>query len=383
MHEALSQRLARQFRQKIETGEWAVGKRLPTTRALAAELRVSINTVQNAFRHLEAHDLVERRPRLGGYVKNRPSRAGAGANAAPLRKATVLGVVSRFAEAPDADDFGHNIMRGASRAASDGGFHLGVYSFSYDDPDPVRALLTTIDSVSPGTLGGVLVFPSRPILGLLPELDRRGIPWVTVNRPDHLATHNFVTFDAFGGSRLIGRCFARAGIDRAVVLSDNFGPGKSTADKYFGFLQGFIEGGMPSRNVDYIDCNGYQEAAGCARLREHVEQYGAPRGVYASGDFLALGAVRLAREMGLKIPEQLAIVGSTGLHVAAYSSPPLSVLAVPMEQMGAQGAQMLIQMAREGERRSEGRVVPATLLMRETFAVPEEMVTEIRLQLAK
>src|SRR4051794_6822051 len=76
MHEALSQRLARQFRQKIETGEWAVGKRLPTTRALAAELRVSINTVQNAFRHLEAHDLVERRPRLGGYVKAKPRGGG-------------------------------------------------------------------------------------------------------------------------------------------------------------------------------------------------------------------------------------------------------------------------------------------------------------------
>ena len=97
MHEALSQRLARQFRQKIETGEWAVGKRLPTTRALAAELRVSINTVQNAFRHLEAHDLVARRPRLGGYVKARPRGGSVPANhhAVPTRKSTVWGVASR------------------------------------------------------------------------------------------------------------------------------------------------------------------------------------------------------------------------------------------------------------------------------------------------
>src|SRR3954452_19931736 len=99
MHEGLSQRLARQFRQKIETGEWAVGKRLPTTRALAAELRVSINTVQNAFRHLEAHDLVERRPRLGGFVKAKPSRIPS-PHAPPPRKATVLGVVTRFSENP-------------------------------------------------------------------------------------------------------------------------------------------------------------------------------------------------------------------------------------------------------------------------------------------
>src|SRR5438445_4131645 len=107
MHEALSQRLARQFRQKIETVEWAVGNRLPTTRALAAELRVSINTVQNAFRHLEAHDLVERRPRLGGFVKARPRSGLPGGGASITPRATVLGVVSRFAESPDADDFGH------------------------------------------------------------------------------------------------------------------------------------------------------------------------------------------------------------------------------------------------------------------------------------
>src|SRR3954467_5692697 len=111
MHEGLSQRLARQFRQKIETGEWAVGKRLPTTRALAAELGVSINTIQNAFRQLEAHNLVERRPRLGGYVKARPAEARfAGGASAAIRRATTIGVVSLFTDTPDADDFSHGIL---------------------------------------------------------------------------------------------------------------------------------------------------------------------------------------------------------------------------------------------------------------------------------
>src|SRR3954467_13640095 len=104
MHEGLSQRLARQFRQKIETGEWAVGKRLPTTRALAAELKVSINTIQNAFRQLEAHDLVERRPRLGGYVKSRPFDQPP--NHHPVSHATTVGVVGPYTDTPDADDFG-------------------------------------------------------------------------------------------------------------------------------------------------------------------------------------------------------------------------------------------------------------------------------------
>jgi len=382
MHEALSQRLARQFRQKIETGEWAVGKRLPTTRALAAELRVSINTVQNAFRHLEAHDLVERRPRLGGYVKARPNRASSAV--APTRKATVLGIVSRYTENPDADDFGHNIVRGCARAAGDAGFHLAMYPFSYDDPNPIKSLLSTIDNTAAraaGVLGGILVFPSKPILGLLEELDRRQIAWVTINRRDANETQNFVSFDAFGGSRLIGRLFAKQNIDRAVVLSDTFGPGKTSAEKYFGFLQGYVEGGMLSRNLDYIDCDSYQEMAGYERIRRYFDEFGPPKGVYASGDFLALGAARLARERGLRIPEDIVVVGSTGLHVAAYATPPMTVMQVPMEQMGREAARMLMQMSREGDRRIAGRFVPTSLLVRESFVVDETEIQHIRAEI--
>jgi LacI family transcriptional regulator len=384
MHEGLSQRLARQFRQKIETGEWAVGKRLPTTRALAAELKVSINTIQNAFRQLEAHNLVERRPRLGGFVKARPAQQSFAGGANPAtRRATTIGVVSPFTDTPDADDFAHGILRGLTRELGSAGFHFAMYPFSFTDSDPVRSLLTTIDRAGTGVGGvaGILCFPSPPILGLLDQLDRRAIPWVTINRTDMLATHNFVTFDALNGSRLVGRCFAKKGIDQAVVLSDSFGPGRTTSVKFFGFLQGFVEAGMPSRNVDFVNCNGYQEAAGHQAFRQHVEKYGPPKGVYTSGDFLALGAVRLAREMGLSIPDQMAIVGSTGLHTAAYANPPMTVLQIPLEAMGEAAAQLLVHMARNGVQRMEGRIVPASLVVRKSFVIAEDEINQIKAEM--
>src|SRR5262245_46580843 len=150
MHEGLSQRLARQFRQKIESGEWAVGKRLPTTRALAAELGVSINTIQNAFRQLEAHNLVERRPRLGGYVKARPAQQAFPPGSAPTRRATTIGVVSPFTDTPDADDFAHGILRGCTRELGAAGYQITMYPFSFTDADPVRSLLAAIDRAGTG-----------------------------------------------------------------------------------------------------------------------------------------------------------------------------------------------------------------------------------------
>src|SRR5688500_8778389 len=75
MTQAPSHRLAREFLEKIESGQWPAGQRVPTTRVLAAEYGVSVNTIQTAFRVLESRNLVERRPRLGGFVKARPQRS--------------------------------------------------------------------------------------------------------------------------------------------------------------------------------------------------------------------------------------------------------------------------------------------------------------------
>ena len=96
MTQGLSQNLALEFRRKIETGQWPSGQRLPTTRELAAEYQVSVNTSQGAFRVLEAHDLVDRRPRRGGFVKL-PSEKR------EMSKATTVGFVGVFAEPHESD----------------------------------------------------------------------------------------------------------------------------------------------------------------------------------------------------------------------------------------------------------------------------------------
>src|SRR3954447_21474920 len=102
MNQGVSRRLAREFCDKITTGQWPVGERVPTTRELAQAYGVSVNTIQTAFRELEATDLVERRPRLGGFVKQRPGRATPVAGGAPRTRATTIGVVVHHAGNVDA-----------------------------------------------------------------------------------------------------------------------------------------------------------------------------------------------------------------------------------------------------------------------------------------
>ncbi len=391
MISGLPKRLADEFRQKIELGEWAVGARLPTTRELADAYSVSVNTIQTAFRELQTDDLVERRPGVGGFVKNRYPRAST------MRPLTTIGVVGAYNESqahvieslrhspsPSAspaspaspDEWGYRIIQGLDCGLAPSGFNLSTFSYSSSDPDALRKVLDKIDRAG-STLAGLLCFmKDEQIEGLLEELDKRNLPWVTVNRPNENANHNFVTHDAFRGGRLIARCFARMGFERIAVLSDPLRWGNSAGDKFFGFLEGWIELGMQSRNVDFVQCTSHVDQAGYEAFSKYVERYGAPRAVFAAGDFLALGAMRACRELGLAVPGQVDIIGSTGLRSSEYSHPSLTVLETPMEQMGGAAAQMLVEMAREGVRRMSGRYAKANLIIRESCVIPADLLAQ-------
>lgn len=363
----LPEKLAREFRSKIQRGEWPVGSRLPTTRQLAVEYGVSVNTIQHAFRELEQEDLVDRRPRVGGFVKERVKGGKS--------QATTFGVIGPYSNAADITEnpWGYRIIRGLEQAVGPAGFHVSMLSYSVHDSDAQEKVLNKIEEAGT-TLGGVFCFISPTVATLVDELDRRNVPWVTVNRPKEHAAHNFVAHDAFNGCRLIGRCFARMGYESAVIISDPLGSGRSTGDKYFGFLQGCIECGGESRAIDFLSAKTYEEEHGYNEFHKHVKKHGIPRAVLASGDFLALGALRACEELGLKVPEQVAIIGATGLDVAAYSRPSLTVLNTPMEQLGQEAGRMLMEMAREGVRRMTGCYIPAPITVRESCPIPTDIL---------
>jgi DNA-binding LacI/PurR family transcriptional regulator len=242
---SLPSQIAQQFRDKIERGEWRVGGPLPTTRQLAKDYRVSLNTVQSAFRELQASDLIERVPRRGGFVKARSSDIVAAARA---RQGTLVGIVTPFppeASEEQGDDWSKRITHAAEGMLLEKGLHLSMFSYPLGDSDPAGHILARVDQMGPD-LAGMICFARPAIAGLTDELDRRSIPWVSINRAAEQAQHNFVTASNFHGGRTVGRCFARLGYERVAVLCNRMEPGSSSGDKFFGFIQGYLESGKLS-----------------------------------------------------------------------------------------------------------------------------------------
>jgi DNA-binding LacI/PurR family transcriptional regulator len=377
MHENLSRKLCKTFEAKIRSGEWPAGGRLPTTRELASEYGVSVNTIQSAFRELEATDLVERKPRLGGFVKGPPIE--------PAKATNVAVIVPREDAnygAKTSDSWTYRIIRACDRALGDADLHTAIYSYDDTSPDAARKLLNKIDQAG-STLAGVLCFLREPIISIPSELDRRNVPWVSVNRTGEHAVHNFVAQDALYGGRLIGRCLARMNLGRAAILSHGIHLGRSNGDMFFGFMHGWIEKGGRSRDIDYVECSLGIESHGLLKMREYLQTYGKPDVVYALGDFLAIDSMRALREAGHVIGKDVRVIAGTGLGISRMSDPPMTVSEVPMDQMGEEAARLLLEMSREGVRRMLGRYLPTRLVVRESCPIPELIVEQEMQELAE
>jgi len=68
-----------------------------------------------------------------------------------------------------------------------------------------------------------------------------------------------------------------------------------------------------------------------------------PTAVFARNDFTAMGAICAARDSGLTIPDDVALVGFDNVPLAAYAAPPLTTVAQPTTEQGQKAALMLLE----------------------------------------
>ena len=107
---------------------------------------------------------------------------------------------------------------------------------------------------------------------------------------------------------------------------------------------------------DFLHESGY---AGAAELLDLPEP---PTAIFASSDTMALGAYEAARRRGMRVPDDLSVVGFDDLPESRWSSPPLTTVRQPLADMGAQAARTALRLAR-GEDIEVPRVELATELM--------------------
>jgi LacI family xylobiose transport system transcriptional regulator len=117
----------------------------------------------------------------------------------------------------------------------------------------------------------------------------------------------------------------------------------------------------------------FHHEAGYRRGLELLRRPDRPTAVFAGNDLQALGLYEAARELGLRIPEDLSVVGFDDLPVAPWVGPPLTTVRQPLTEMAEAAAKLVLDLGRDEGTEAATRVELATsLVVRSSTAGPAE-----------
>ncbi|MBA4608685.1 LacI family DNA-binding transcriptional regulator [Aeromicrobium sp. Marseille-Q0843] len=314
---------------------------------LAGVGRGTASRVVNGSEHVSPHtrDAVERAVRELGYVPNQAARA-----LRTRRTDTVALVIAEDEERVFAEPFFAGLVRGISRAVDATSRRL-VLSMVPDEShlDRLGQFLT------PQHVDGVMVVSMHDALSLPESPD---LPIVHVGRPRD-ARACYVDVDNLGGARqavdhIIGR-----GRQRIACIT---GPQDlaSGRDRLDGYREALAAAGLPfeERLVEPGDFSDASGVSGAAALLERCPDLDA---IFAANDVMALGALRELSRHGLRVPEDVAVVGFDGSPAAAASTPVLTTVHQPLAELGTTAVEVLAHRIDDPGAEVRSVVLPAEL----------------------
>lgn len=192
-----------------------------------------------------------------------------------------------------------------------------------------------------------------------------GLPIVFVGRPTLELDEErlYVDCDDYGGARLATRALLTAGRRRIAHIA---GPAYylPAGRRAQGFLDELAEWGVapgPLVRGRFDLASGSAAAAQILRRSPEVD------GLFSASDLMAVGALRVLEAARRRVPDDVSVVGFDDTVVAATASPPLTTVHQPFSQMGAQAAELVIELLDDGRPASAQPVtLPTTLTVRES-----------------
>ena len=136
-----------------------------------------------------------------------------------------------------------------------------------------------------------------------------------------------------------------------------------------GYRSALASAGLPHR-PEYIRHAGFDEAVARRHMRELLDLPEPPTAVFVCSDRMALGVYDAVAERGLRVPDDLSVVGFDDLPEARWAAPALTTVRQPLSEMAATALRLLVRMM-DGERPESTRTELSTRLVpRESTAPP-------------
>jgi DNA-binding LacI/PurR family transcriptional regulator len=134
-------------------------------------------------------------------------------------------------------------------------------------------------------------------------------------------------------------------------------------DRLRGYVSAVRTAGIEAaaQRVAYGD---FTEAAGYRGIKQLLEHTPALDGVFVASDLMGMGVLRALRELGRRVPDDVAVVGFDDAPLAVYADPPLTTIRQPVERLGREMVRLLLHRLSEPDGEPRTVILPTELVIR-------------------
>jgi LacI family transcriptional regulator len=328
-----------------------------TMQDIAKGLNVSVVTVSKVLRNQgriseATRQRVLRRAKKLNYQMNWVARS------LVTRRTYTIGILlPEFAH-----PFFAEIARAVARTVRPHGYCVVISSFE-EDPELEAS---EIDSLLARQVDGLIIASSQPSrrLSVFKKIEARKTPYVLIDRPIAGVEACFVGVDNEAIGKLATEHLIAKGCNRIGHLR---GPAlRIAAERSEGYRHALEKAGIRTER-DYIVPSGHTDCTGYNGMKDLLKVEPRVDGVFCYNDPVAIGALKAIAEAGLRVPQDIALVGAGNVRYSDVLSVPLTTVDQGTCQIGTLAAELLIgRIGAKRPMRAQKILIPPKLVERES-----------------
>lgn len=328
---------------------------MPTLEEIAKLARVSRSTISRVINNdPNVSETTRQRVleviRQVNFQPNRAARSLAGGRSRMLGLVIPMGVARLFT-----DPYFPLLIQGVTSACNARDYTVMLW---LAEPEYERRMISQI--VNNGLIDGIIVSSMLVDDPMVKTLSQSGLPFILIGRHPTDQCVCYVDVDNQSSARDAVAFLHRSGRRRIATIT---GPQNMMVgiDRLEGYQQALRERGiLPDSALivdgDFTEEGGYEAAR---RLIPHK-----PDAIFAASDQMAVGALRALAQAGLRVPEDVALMGFDDMPFAARTSPPLTTMRQPIHRLGSTAVETLIDLVENPGTPARRIILPTELVIR-------------------
>ncbi len=268
------------------------------------------------------------------------------------KSAKIIGLILPSIENP----FFAQLAGAIERCADKHGYRL-VLCNTASDTEREKAAMQMLSSMN---ADGIILTTSNEELRECTE--NSNIPVIVTDRVfQGSSTLKYVHCDHYKGGRMAAEHLIACGC-KSIVCIKGQQEISSARDRYQGYKDVCSERGIKEQTVD----SAYDFDEGMRVTEELLKKYKDVDGIIACNDMVAISAYKVLHKQGIKVPEQVQIIGFDDIALAKLMTPELTTIGQPVEEIGSKAAELIICKNGKDKENKQEYVFDAKLVERET-----------------